>query len=70
MHTAGGKNLGTGTRFKQVILKVRLDIQPVQLISPTSVTDKKIYQPSNDIIRISVNEVVRDVHAPPAGTSC
>ena len=32
MHTAGEKNLSTGTRFKQVILKgfLRLDIQPVQ----------------------------------------
>ena len=35
MHTAGEKNLSTGIRFKQVILKgfLRLDLQPVQLIS-------------------------------------
>ena len=34
MHTAGKKNLSTGIRFKQVILKgfLRLDLQPVQLI--------------------------------------
>jgi hypothetical protein len=51
VHTAGKKNLSTGTRFKQVILKgfLRLDIQPVQLISPTSITNKKIHQPSNGI---------------------
>jgi hypothetical protein len=46
------KNLSTGIRFKQVILKgfLRLDLQPVQLIFPTSITDKKIHQPSNDIL--------------------
>jgi hypothetical protein len=45
-----GKNLSTGIRFKQVILKsfLRLSIQPVQLIFPTSITDKKssMHQPS------------------------
>jgi hypothetical protein len=55
VHTAG-KNLSPGIRFKQVILKgfLRLNLQPVQLISPTSITDKKIHQPSssNDIIRV------------------
>ena len=52
MHSAGEKNLSTGTRFKQAIVKgfLRLDIQPVQLISPTSITDKKIHQPSSDIL--------------------
>jgi hypothetical protein len=34
------KNLSTGIRFKQVILKcfLRLDLQPVKLIAPTSIT--------------------------------
>ena len=52
VHTAGEKNLSTGIRFKQVILKgfLRLDLQPVQLISPKSITDKTIHQPSKDII--------------------
>jgi hypothetical protein len=56
------KNLSTGTRFKQVIWKgfLRLDIQPVQLISPTSITDKKIHQPSNDIRIILVNLEILD----------
>jgi hypothetical protein len=51
VHTAGEKNFSTGIRFKQVILKgfLRLDLQPVQLIFPTSITDKKIHQPSKDI---------------------
>jgi hypothetical protein len=37
------KNLSTGIRFKQIIFKgfLRLDLQPVQLIFPTSMTDKK-----------------------------
>ena len=30
------KNLSTGIRFKQVILKGRLNIQPVQLIYPAA----------------------------------
>jgi hypothetical protein len=45
----GKKNLSTGIWFKQVILKgfLRLSIQPVQLIFPTSIIDKKIFhQPS------------------------
>ena len=29
---------------------LRLDLQPVQLIFPTSITDKTMHQPSNDII--------------------
>ena len=41
------KYTGTYIRFKQVILKVflRLDIQPVQLIFPTSITVKKFTSP-------------------------
>ena len=55
VHTARGKNLSTGIRFKQVILKgfLRLDLQPVQQIFPTLITDKTIHQPSKDIIRNS-----------------
>ena len=45
MCTLLGKNLSTGIGFKQVILKrflrLSINIQPVQLISPTSITDKK-----------------------------
>jgi hypothetical protein len=43
VQTAGEKNLSTGIRFKQVLLKgfLRLDLQPVQLIFPTSITDQK-----------------------------
>jgi hypothetical protein len=57
VHTAEKKNPSTGIRFKQVILKGRLDIQPVQLIFPTSITDKKIHQPSNDILRQGVSNI-------------
>jgi hypothetical protein len=48
VHTAGAKNLSTGIRFKQVILKgfLRLDLQPVQLIFPKSITDKQSTSPS------------------------
>jgi hypothetical protein len=46
----------TGTRFKQIILKgfLRLDLQPVQLISlaARAARAKKIHQPSKDIIRV------------------
>ena len=40
MHTAWEKNLSTGIWFKPIILKgfLWLDLQPVQLISPTSIT--------------------------------
>jgi hypothetical protein len=57
------KNLSTGIRFKQAILKgfLRLDIQPVQLISPTSITEKKIHQPSNDTtINFNDNKTAHD----------
>jgi hypothetical protein len=52
VHTARKKNLSTGIRLKQTFLKgvLRLNLQPVQLIFPTSITDKKIHQPSKDII--------------------
>jgi hypothetical protein len=52
VHTAGKKNHSTGVWFKQVILNgfLRLDLQPVQLIFPTSITDKIIPQPSKDIL--------------------
>jgi hypothetical protein len=53
VHTAGKKTsvrvFGATKLFLKKILQ--LDLQPVQLISPTSITDKKIHQPSKDIIR-------------------
>ena len=50
MHTAEKKTSVRVFGLNKLFWKVRLDIQPVQLISPTSITDKKIHQPSNNII--------------------
>jgi hypothetical protein len=33
---------------------LRLDLQPVQLIFPTSITDKTIHQPSKDIVTLKL----------------
>ena len=53
MHTAGKKTLVRVFGSNTFIFKgfSRLNLQPVQLIFPTSITDKKIHQPSKDIIR-------------------